>query len=92
MEKKNTEENPPGSGYGALHLVKVDTGGIVVWDKSITGPTGSFRREGFDIQQTATGGFAIAGFHFGATSLELYAIITDPAGKCTLGYKLCRAQ
>lgn len=79
---KDTEENAPGNGNGALHFVKTDTAGNVVWDKSIQGSPTPWRREGFDLIQTTDGGYVICGYKLepSVQSQQLYVVRTDAGG------------
>lgn len=77
---KNTEETMPGAANGDLHFVKVDTAGYVMWDNSIDGTNGSFRKEGMDIKQLSDGGFMIAGYQATNTARQLFAVRTDENG------------
>lgn len=77
---KNTGEAQPASTQGDLHLVKIDTAGIVVWDKSIPGTP--WRREGFDVQQLPDGGFIICGYKLepAVQSQQMYIVRTNSSG------------
>jgi hypothetical protein len=57
--KNSGEPETMGEAEGDLHLVKVDTAGVVLWDKTISLPAGSLRKEGTDIKQLPDGGFVI---------------------------------
>jgi hypothetical protein len=60
---KNSGEQGTVQGiYGDIHLVKTDTAGNVIWDKSLAIPGIQLRKEGTDIIPTSDGGFAICGF------------------------------
>ena len=78
---KDTEEAPPGAGFGDLHFVRTDKSGNLVWDKSISQP-GGYRLEGRDIKQTPDGGFLIGGYSLnpGVNGTQYYVVKTDSLG------------
>lgn len=78
--KNAGEEGTQGSLYGDVHFVKVSLDGDLVWDKSMTTPSGQMRREGTDIIRTIDGGYAICGYRLYANKASLYFIKTDGAG------------
>lgn len=80
---KDTELNQPNSSYGSMHLVKIDTSGAIVWDKSISNTGGTnWRREGFDIKRFESGGYIISGFKLEPSiqSQQFYVVKTDDVG------------
>ncbi len=80
---KNTEETAPGNAQGSLLFIKIDTAGNVIWDKSITASgTQQWRREGYNVNQLADGGFVISGYKLEPTvqSQQLYVVTTDASG------------
>lgn len=80
---KNTEETQPGSAQGSLLFIKIDTAGNLVWDKSISAPGAQqWRREGYNVNQLANGGFVISGYKLEPTvqSQQLYIVTTDASG------------
>lgn len=79
--KNNDPDAGNGITTGDLHLVKTDTAGTVLWDKSVGGPPGSMRREGTDIKQAKDGGFIICTMRFSAAGKPFFSVIkTDTAG------------
>lgn len=87
--KESGTVGDPNETFGNVYLIKVDTAGTVVWDKSIMLPSGQFRREGTDITRTTDGGFAICGWGFfnisGTFNLNfaIHFIKTDSEGAIT---------
>lgn len=80
---KNTEETQPGNAQGSLLFIKIDTAGNLVWDKSISAPGAQqWRREGYNVDQLADGGFVISGYKLEPTvqSQQLYVVTTDASG------------
>ncbi len=80
---KNTEETQPGSAQGSLLFIKIDTAGNILWDKSISASgTQQWRREGYNVNQLANGGFVISGYKLEPTvqSQQLYVVTTDASG------------
>ena len=84
--KNAGEDGTPGSLYGDVHFVKVGLDGTLIWDKSLTTPSGEMRREGTDIIATSDGGYAIGGYGIyrngttGQLTSGLYFIKTDAEG------------
>src|SRR5690606_33390100 len=78
---KDTEEDPPGAAFSSLHFVKVDTAGVVLWDKSFT-QAGGYRIDGRDVRQTSDGGFLIGGYNMSPSvnGTAYYLLKTDSLG------------
>ena len=69
-----------GAGDKDVYLIRTDTAGNVVWEKTFGG---TLKESGWSVQQNpADGGFFIAGFttSFGAGSYDVYVIKTGPDG------------
>ena len=70
-----------GAGSGDVYLMKTDGDGNQQWYRTLGG---SAPDEGFSVQQTADGGYVIAGAteSYGAGGLDFYLIKTDSDGNC----------
>lgn len=68
-----------GAGYSDAYLIKTDNAGIPIWEKTYGGP-GDDR--GYSVSSTLDGGYIISGTteSFGAQSIDIYIIRTDPSG------------
>ncbi len=76
----------PGAGLQDVFMMKTDSAGILQWSKTYGGTNSDF---GYDVQQTANGGYAIAGTtkSFGAGNDDAYLITTDATG--SLVWSVC---
>jgi hypothetical protein len=73
------QTNSFGSGLLDMFIVKLDTGGLLQWSKTI----GEFENDGANsIVQTSDGGYAVAGysFSFGIKGPRLYIVKFDASG------------
>ncbi|RKX69016.1 hypothetical protein DRP53_09420 [candidate division WOR-3 bacterium] len=68
-----------GPGSYDVYLIKIDTDGDTLWTKIFGGPAWDF---GHSVQQTADGGYIIAGqtYSYGSGSGDVYLIKTDANG------------
>ncbi|MEO5569604.1 MAG: T9SS type A sorting domain-containing protein [Bacteroidia bacterium] len=68
-----------GGGPSSVYLIKTDTNGNCLWSRTFGGPGADY---GSSVEQTADGGYIIAGQtpNFGAGSLDMYLIKTDSLG------------
>jgi len=68
-----------GAGFGDVYLIKTDPNGDTLWTKTFGGS--DYERGNF-IQQTADGGYILAGFTygFGAGNEDVYLIKTNASG------------
>jgi len=68
-----------GAGVADVYLLKVDANGDTLWTRTFGG---SLYDEGASVQQTADGGYIIAGstMSYGAGDYDVYLIKTDSAG------------
>jgi type IX secretion system substrate protein len=68
-----------GAGNGNVYLIKTNSTGTLQWSKSFEG---TFDESGHSVQQTADGGYIIAGYtsSFGAGYYDVYLIKTDSNG------------
>ncbi len=68
-----------GAGLQDVFMMKTDSAGILQWSKTYGGTNSDF---GYDVQQTANGGYAIVGStkSFGAGNDDAYLITTDATG------------
>jgi hypothetical protein len=68
-----------GAGYADVYLIKTDAQGDTLWTRTYGGPGAD---EAWQVQQTADGGYVIAGFtsSFGAGGDDVYLIKTDAEG------------
>ncbi len=71
--------NSFGAGNGDIYLVKTDASGDTLWTRTFGGPD---RDEGASIQQTADGGYVVAGrtYSFGAGDADVYLVKTNAQG------------
>ncbi|HEC78464.1 MAG TPA: hypothetical protein ENI34_04890 [candidate division WOR-3 bacterium] len=68
-----------GAGYNDVYIVKVDSMGNLIWQKTYGGPA---RESAYSIQPTYDGGYLIAGYttSFGSGGEDAYVIRTDSNG------------
>jgi len=71
-----------GAGEADVYLVKTNVNGDTIWTKTIGGSNIDF---GYDVQQTADGGYIIVGEtkSYGAGDYDVYLIKTDTYGNVT---------
>jgi hypothetical protein len=70
-------------------LVKTDSAGTMLWNKTYGGTGGIYGEELHGVIQTSDGGYATAGWtdSFGAGSIDAWLIKTDAAGNVLDGFK-----
>ena len=68
-----------GSGFSDIYLIKADPNGEMQWEKTFGG---ALIDEGYCVQQTADGGFIVAGHtaSYGAGYNDVYLVKTDASG------------
>jgi len=68
-----------GSGGSDIYLIKTDTAGNLIWEKTFGGVN---NEHGWSVQKTSDGGYIIAGStnSFGAGDVDMYLLKTDEYG------------
>ena len=68
-----------GTGFGNVWVLRLDSGGSVVWQKGYGGTAIEYANS---VQQTSDGGFIVAGFtrSFGAGQSDAWLLRLDPSG------------
>ena len=68
---------PEGDNWWDVYLVKTDSGGNPLWEKTYGGIN---HDEGYSVQQTIDGGYIVAGTTHSSSAGTAYLIKTDPEG------------
>ncbi len=73
------ETNSYGAGNRDVYLIKTDSNGAVIWERTIGGSSDD---RGYSVQQASDGGYIVAGKtnSYGAGSSDVYLIKTDSNG------------